>query len=103
MIYTSSGSFTEWQLKYDYRMVWNTSINAYVGRNFVKQGFYNYYYVTDEGAGKTSGARPGDRVGYSQTEDSFDQTENDYIGLIYYRPLGGRYDRLVGTTVFNSN
>ncbi|MCP9236044.1 DUF5103 domain-containing protein [Lewinella sp. JB7] len=95
------GGLTEWQMKYDYRMVWNPNINAYVGRALVKQGFYNYYYVTDLGKGK--GKRPGDRVGYDQTEDSFDQTENDYIGLIYYRPFGGRYDRLVGTTVTNSS
>ncbi len=97
------GAMTEWQLKYDYRMVWNPSIMAYVGRAMVKQGFYNYYYVTDEGANKQNPARPGDRAGYEETEDSFDQTENDYLGLIYYRPMGGRYDRLVGTTVTSSN
>ncbi|MBB4080594.1 hypothetical protein GGR28_003229 [Lewinella aquimaris] len=97
------GALTEWQLKYDYRMVWNQNINAYVGRALVKQGFYNYYYVTDEGKGNPNLRRPGDRAGYDLTEDSFDQTENDYIGLIYYRPLGGRYDRLVGTTITNSS
>ncbi|WP_116125780.1 DUF5103 domain-containing protein [Lewinella sp. IMCC34183] len=100
------GSFSEWQTKYDYRMVWNPSINAYVGRVLLKQGFYNYYYVTDLAKEAPAGrqfARPGDRVGYDETEDSFDVTENDYLGLIYYRPLGGRYDRLVGSTVTNSN
>lgn len=93
------GAMTEWQLKYQYRMIWNQGINAYVGRALVKQGFYNYYYVTDEGS--RTGERS--RVGYDYTEDSFDNTENDYLGLLYYRPLGGRYDRLVGTTVLNSN
>ncbi len=88
------GAFSEWQTKYDYRMVWNPSINAYVGRVLVKQGFYNYYYVTDVGK---------EQVGYDETEDSFDVTENDYIALVYYRPLGGRYDRLVGSRVVNSN
>ncbi len=97
------GAVTEWQLKYDYRMVWNPSIMAYVGRAMFKQGFYNYYFVTDEGAKQPPAGRPGDRAGYRQTEDSFDQTENDYLGLIYYRPLGGRFDRLVGTTVTSSN
>jgi len=89
------GAMTEWQLKYDYRMVWNPGINAYVGRALVKQGFYNYYYVTDRGAAKLAG--------YDRTEDNFTQTENDYLPLVYYRPLGGRYDRLVGTAVINSN
>ena len=97
------GSMTEWQLKYDYRMVWNTSINAYVGRALIKQGFYNYYYVTDLSKSDRKLERPGDRAGYDQTEDSFTETENDYLGLLYYRPLGGRYDRLVGTTIINSN
>ena len=97
------GAMTEWQLKYDYRMVWNTSINAYVGRALIKQGFYNYYYVTDLSKSGRKLQRPGDRAGYDQTEDSFTETENDYLGLLYYRPLGGRYDRLVGTTVINSN
>ena len=89
------GAMTEWQLKYDYRMVWNPSISAYVGRALIKQGFYNYYYVTDRGAGTPPA--------YDRTEDNFTQTENDYIALTYYRPLGGRYDRLVGTAILNSN
>ena len=99
------GAFSEWQLKYDYRMVWNASVNAYVGRVLVKQGFYNYYVVTDTAKEAPRGVagRPADRAGYSETEDSFDVTENDYIGLIYYRPLGGRYDQLVGTSTVNSN
>jgi hypothetical protein len=87
------GSLSEWRQKYDYRMVWNPNINAYVGRVLLKQGFYNYYYVTDEGGG---------RVGYDKTEDSFEETENDYIALLYHRPLGGRYDRLVGWAILNS-
>jgi hypothetical protein len=89
------GAMTEWQLKYDYRMVWNPSISAYVGRALIKQGFYNYYYVTDRGAGVPPA--------YDRTENNFTQTENDYIALTYYRPLGGRYDRLVGTAILNSN
>lgn len=105
------GAATEWQLKPGYRMVWNPHINAYVGRFFVKQGFYNFYFVTDEGAaGRAERNLGGDagakgwyrRVGYEQTEDSFFETENDYLGLIYYRPQGGRYDRLVGVTRLNS-
>jgi hypothetical protein len=87
------GMLTEWQQKHDYRMVWNPNIRAYVGRVLLKQGFYNYYFVTDQKGG---------RVGYDETEDSFDETENDYIALLYHRPLGGRYDRLVGWTLLNS-
>ncbi|MGB3800150.1 MAG: DUF5103 domain-containing protein [Lewinella sp.] len=91
------GALTEWQKKPAYRMVWNPGISAYVGRFLVKQGFYNYYYVTDVEEAD------GSRTGYAETEDSYSITENDYLGLLYYRPLGGRYDRLVGTTVINSS
>ena len=91
------GQLTEWQRKPAYRMVWNDGIGAYVGRFLVKQGFYNYYYVTDGPEEKDN------RATYDRTEDNHSVTENDYIALIYYRPLGGRYDRLVGTTIFNSS
>ena len=91
------GQLTEWQRKPDYRMVWNPGISAYVGRFLVKQGFYNYYYVTD------GDEEAGNRATYAETEGNHSITENDYLGLIYYRPMGGRYDRLVGTTVINSN
>ncbi len=40
------GSFTEWQLKPEFRMVYNPATSSYVGKAFIKQGFYNYYYVT---------------------------------------------------------
>ena len=91
------GVMTEWQKKPAYRMVWNESIGSYVGRFLIKQGFYNYYFVTDEPEAD------GSRAGYEQTEGSYSVTENDYLGLLYYRPLGGRYDQLVGTTVINSS
>ena len=96
------GGLSEYQLKPDLKMVWNPNISAYVGRTLLKQGFYNYHYVTERrpvGEDK----RPSARVSYEDTEGSFDETENDYLALVYWRPIGGRYDRLVGTKVMNSN
>ncbi|NJC26554.1 type IX secretion system plug protein [Neolewinella antarctica] len=96
------GGLTEYQLKPEFRMVWNPTIGAYVGRALLKQGFYNYHYVTEAKPGGKK-PHPADRLDYSLTEGSFDETENDYLALIYWRPFGGRYDRLVGTAVLNSN
>ncbi|MEL7159166.1 MAG: DUF5103 domain-containing protein [Bacteroidota bacterium] len=96
------GGLSEYQLKPDLKMVWNPSINSYVGRTLLKQGFYNYHYVTERRGGRED-ARPADRLSYEDTEGSYDETENDYLALIYWRPIGGRYDRLVGTAVLNSN
>jgi len=95
------GGLTEWQFKKDFRMVWNQNINAYVGRALVKQGFYNYHFVTERKPDPREASR--DRVSFEQIEGSFDEAENDYLALLYWRPVGGRYDRLVGSLVLNSN
>lgn len=96
------GGLTENQLKPAFKMVWNPQISAYVGQAFLKQGFYNYHYVVEQNppAGSTKAS---DRFTYDIIEGSFDETENDYLALIYWRPIGGRYDRLVGTRQMNSN
>jgi hypothetical protein len=92
------GGLSEYQLKPNLKMVWNPLINAYVGRTMLKQGFYNYYYVTEQKPEKGST----DRINYDELEGSFDETENDYLALAYWRPIGGRYDRLVGALLLNS-
>lgn len=97
------GGFTEFQLKPEFKMVWNPNINAYVGRTLLKQGFYNYLYVMEQNPPDSKNPRPADRISYDLIEGSFDDTENDYLALIYWRPIGGRYDRLVGTSQMNSN
>lgn len=96
------GGLTENQLKPEFKMVWNPQISAYVGQALLKQGFYNYHYVVEQNppAGST---RASDRFTYDIIEGSFVDTENDYLALIYWRPIGGRYDRLVGTRQLNSN
>lgn len=96
------GAFTEFKKKPEFKMVWNPSINAYVGQALIKQGFYNYWYVTDKDAGPTV-ENNGSKAALSQTEGNFDETENAYICLIYYRPIGGRYDQIVGKKIINSN
>ena len=96
------GGLSEYQLKPNLRMVWNPNIGAYVGRTQLKQGFYNYHYVQGTPTQKTP-ARPHPQLNYGMTEGNFEETENNYLGLVYWRPLGGRYDRLVGAAILNSN
>ncbi|MDE6165655.1 MAG: DUF5103 domain-containing protein, partial [Muribaculaceae bacterium] len=54
----------------------------------LKQGMYNFQYVT------TSGANP--------IEGDHYETGNEYLCLLYYCPPGARYDRLIGSTVIYS-
>ena len=72
----------------EYRMTYNRETQAYEAPALLKQGYYNYNYlfVPD---GETQGNS-------GRTDGNFYETENEYIILVYHRPNGGRYDKLVG-------
>lgn len=56
---------------------------------YLKQGGYNYmYYTLDQ-----------KKMSMLPMEGSHWQTMNEYAVDVYYRPFGGRYDRLVGKKV----
>jgi len=93
------GGFTEFRKQDEFKMVYNPAINSYIIKTMLKQGFYNYWFVTDK---DQFGNQPPGQFSLYKTEGSFDETENDYIVLIYYRPFGGRYDQLIGSQVLNS-
>ena len=58
----------------------------------LKQGYYDYIYVT-----RDRSAQQGPFSGELTESDRW-ETENDYLVLVYYRELGGRYDQLLGIT-----
>ena len=58
-----------------------------------KQGFYNYKYVL---------LLPDGTLDEGFISGNFDATENEYSVIIYYRPVGGRFDRIIGTGSANS-
>jgi hypothetical protein len=70
------------------KMEYNFERKAYEKTELLKQGVYNYLYVT-----KKNDNSPGNT---SLIEGNYFQTENEYTVYIYHRPLGGRYDRLIG-------
>ena len=72
----------------EYRMTYNRETQAYEATALLKQGYYNYNYLF---------VPDGDTQGNSgRTDGNFYETENEYIILVYHRPNGGRYDKLVG-------
>lgn len=89
------GDMTDWQMKDEFKMVYNPAVGAYVAKPLLKQGFYNYYYVTID--------EDGQKYTHDEFEGDWHLTENDYTILIYYRPFGQRYDRIVAARTFNSN
>ncbi len=89
------GALSEWQLKEEFKMKFNPAISSYVTQAFLKQGFYNYYFVTIPEGEK--------EISLEEFEGNWHQVENNYTVLIYYRPFGERYDRLVSVKTISSN
>jgi hypothetical protein len=88
------GALTDWELKPAFKMVFNPAISAYVAKVRLKQGYYNYIY-----AALPKGKKAPD---FEETEGDWHETRNTYTVLTYYRPFGGRFDRLIGVYNFSS-
>ncbi len=88
------GSLTDWKMQEQYRLRYNPAVNAYVGKAFLKQGFYDYWYVTRD----LEAEHPVPETRF--TEGDHDQTNNKYGILVYYRPFGARYDQVIGYLSF---
>lgn len=90
------GRFTGGGLNDSTRMSWNADKGRYERSFFLKQGYYSYAYVTVD---KSDAAM---KPSFAQTEGNHIDTENNYLILVYFRPLGARADELVGISRFNS-
>lgn len=75
-------------------MQYSPEDKAYIKTALLKQGAYNYQYLLQEqrqGKGLTSAI-----------EGNYFETENEYLIWVYYRALGDRYDRLIGTSALRT-
>lgn len=70
------------------RMVYDETIGAYIKTLLLKQGLYNYQYVTSAQENPIEGDRY--------------ETDNEYVALLYYCPPSARYERLIATGVIHS-
>ena len=87
------GGFNNFSTTKENEMVFNPNKGVYEATLLMKQGFYNYKYVViDKENTLQEGAISG----------NFDETENNYKVLVYYRDLGARYDKLIGLGEANS-
>jgi hypothetical protein len=88
-----SGNFNGYQLSDTNKMSYNSFKNRYEAKLKLKQGYYNYKYSVLNGSSMLeSGFISGD----------FDETENNYKVIVYYRDFGSRYDRVIGFNQINS-
>lgn len=79
------------------RMIFNEEKGAYEKTLFLKQGYYNYSYVT-----LTDKKQQGNVASFENTEGNYWGTENSYMVLVYYRPFGARADELIGFAKLSS-
>jgi len=81
------GEFTGFSIQPDYKMIYNYSTMQYETSLTLKQGYYNYLYVW---------VADGDKSGSCyRVEGNYYDARNEYNIFIYYKPVGGRYDRLL--------
>ena len=88
------GALTNWDCNGNNQMKWNPEIEKYELTIMLKQGYYNYKYVTK---------LPNDVIKQSIFSGSHYETQNLYNVYIYLTDLSYNYDRLICTSVVNSN
>jgi len=81
-----NGNFTDNSFSDKYKMQYDFENKVYRLSLLLKQGMYNYQYLT-----KTQ-----DRYLTAKIEGNYYETENEYAVYVYYRPTGQRYDSLIG-------
>ena len=87
------GGFNNFSIDKSNQMSYNFQKGIYEVSIMLKQGFYNYKYVVVD---KKNDLQEGFISG------NFDETENNYVVVVYYRDLGSRYDKLIGIGSANS-
>lgn len=85
------GRFNQWQTSPENIMSYDTNLGIYHTAILLKQGVYNYTFITED----TDGA-------FVNLLGNFSQTENDYYVFIYYKDERLQADRLIGWRKFNS-
>ncbi len=88
------GALTNWELGTKNELQYNFEKKIYEIDLLLKQGYYNYHY-----AFVPEGSKTGD---LSYIEGNHYETENDYIILVYHRPVNSRYDRIIAYQIVNS-
>lgn len=88
------GQLSNWQISPEMKMQYDEASQTYFATVLLKQGFYNYFYAYVKDKTQT--------VDISAIEGDYYDAENEYQAFVYYRPVGARYDRLIGCSAINT-
>lgn len=81
------GDFNNYELSNEFLMRFDSRTNLFESVIMLKQGFYNYKYIAVD---------QNNKIIQGEISGNFDETENEYNVIVYYRNFGERYDRVVG-------
>jgi len=87
------GALTNWEKDANAKLTFNKKSNQYVGKLFLKQGVYDFAYLTDVNGKLTWGT----------IEGNYYETDNYYSVLVYHKSFTSNYYELVGMKSFNYN
>ena len=81
------GAFNNFSLTEENKMIFDPSTNYYNANFLLKQGFYNYTFVT----------KSWDTIiSESEIRGNFSETENMYTVIVYHKAFGALFDRVIG-------
>ncbi len=89
-----NGSFNDWRLDKTNEMVYDNNFGGYTATIRLKQGVYNYDFVTQ---------KPNKTTDEAYFEGNFGETQNTYEIFIYHRPVTARAEKLVGYHTIDFN
>lgn len=81
------GAFNNFELTEENKMTFDEEASLYTASFLLKQGFYNYTFVTKN---------DDEEIDRNTIRGTFHQTENEYTVIVYFKPFGELYDRVIG-------
>ena len=88
------GELSDWRAREKFRMDWDAQSELYTKTVSLKQGYYDYMFAVQQ---------PDGLLAMEVIEGSWYEAENNYQIIVYYRAIGGEYDRVIATSVVKSH
>lgn len=87
------GGLTNWEKTPKAKMTFNKKNNQYVAKLFLKQGVYDFAFLSQKA----------NSLSWEKIEGNYFETENHYSILVYHKSFTSNYFELVGIKSFNYN
>jgi hypothetical protein len=88
------GAISNWGISEGFKTAYDFNKKAYTKQLLLKQGIYNYAYVLFNKEDNT--------YSLAETEGNSYETENEYLILVYFKPQGATYEKIVGYKLVNT-